>query len=52
VNWRLLVRCPGDSSTKSLDFVQDRISCGGPYEQMAAAVVVLNLNPASFDLVS
>jgi len=32
----------GDSFTKSLDFVQDRIGCSGPHEGLAAAVVVMH----------
>ena len=37
-----LVRCPGDSFTKSLDFLKDRIGRGGPDERMAVMVVVGN----------
>ena len=38
----VLVSCPGDGFTKSVDLVQDRIGRGGPDERVTAAVIVLH----------
>jgi len=38
----VLVSCPSDSFTKSLEFFEDRVRCCRPSEGMAATVVVLD----------